>query len=204
MEDLYFENELRNRERKRIEEGIKEYRIYFNSGNKMSELTKHIYQEFDEILDVYYRRKFGDAKEYDEIYEMTEMFKQQLTDDRLFEMYNNHKFSEEEIEYIKLVEISSTWRGEKSFDIDAKYAITDILLRTKIIEQFGEDALEVFRDVIQRELPKTERYRKTENHYTQLLSDKPYGENVHDELEINIEEKVKAFLIKQLIVGGML
>lgn len=203
MEDLYFENELRNKERENVKRRLEEYRVYFNSKDEISETTKQVFQNFEDVLDIYYSRIFGDTKDYNEIYEMTEKFKQRLTDDELSAMYNKHKFSQEEIEYIELVQISSTWRGYHSFNnVDAKYAIIDILLRTMIIEQFGEESLQTFRNIIQNELPKTERYRKMVDHYMQLLSDNPYGENIHAELENSIEKATSYYFNQAINCGG--
>lgn len=176
--------------------------MHFNLKNQISETTKHVFQNFEDVLDFYYFKMFGNNKDYNKIYEMTEEFKQQLTDEQLLEMYNEHNFSQEEIEYIKLVQISSTWRGYNSFDVGAKYAIIDILLRTKIIEQFGEESLQDFRNIIQNELPKTEKNRKTIEHFMQLLSDNPYGDNIHAELEKSIEEKACYGFNQRINCGG--
>lgn len=202
MEDLYFEKELRNREKEKVKRRLEQYSVYFQAGDKMSETTRQVFQNFDEVLDTYYSKKYGNTKNYDEIYEMVEAFKSQLTDDELSAMYHQHKFSQEEMDYIKLVQISSTWRGEHQFNIGAQYAIIDILLREKIIEQFGEDAFIEFREILQNELPKTEAYRKMTKHYMQLLSDNPYGENLHAELEEYIEKETTYWFNEIINCGG--
>lgn len=202
MEDLYFESELRNRKREQVKRSLENYEVYFNLKDKISETTKQVFQNFEDVLDIYYSKMFGDTKDYNEIYEMTETFKQQLTDDELSAMHDKHIFSQEEIEYIKLVQISSTWRGYHSFNVGAKYAIIDILLRTKIIEQFGKESLQIFKDIIQNELPKTERNRKMMEHYIQLFSNNPYGENVHTELDDSIEKETSYYFNQAINCGG--
>ena len=203
MEDLCFENELMNQEINKVKRYLEDYKVHFRLNGKISEITKLVFQNFEDVLDLYYSKIYGNNKGYDEIYEMTEEFKKKLIDDELLKMYNKHCFTKEEKEYIKLVQISSTWRGNHwLFSDSAKFAITDILLRAKIVEQFGEKALQDFREIIKNKVPKTEENRKMIEHYMQLLSDNPYGENIHKELEDRIKEKACCFFNKRINCGG--
>ncbi len=202
MDDLYFENELKNKKRKTIEESLEKHRVYFNSRDEISGTTEKVFQNFDDVLDIYYSKMFGDTKNYDEICEMTETFKKELTDNALLEMYSKYNFSQEEMEYIKLVQISSTWRGYHYFDVDARYAVIDIFIRAKLIEQFGEKSLQDFRNIIQNDLPKTEKNMKMINHYMQLLSDIPYGENIQNQLENMIDDRTNYCFNQAINCGG--
>lgn len=204
MEDFYFENEFKNREKEKLIEYLDRNAVFRSKAKSISEDTKRIYQYFDDILYEYYARIIGyDERYYNSIKQKIENFKEQLTDEKIFEMYSNYKFSPEEMEYIKLVEISNTWRGYKDFDVRANYAITDILLRAKIIEEFGESSLEVFRDIITRsELFKSNQYRETVSHYMKLLSDKPYEEDIHIRLENEIEKQVEYYFNQAINCGG--
>lgn len=197
MDDLYFENELMNEEINQVKEDLEDYKVHFNLNGKISEITKLLFQNFEDVLDLYYSKMYGNNKSYDEIYEMTETFKKQLTDDELLKMYNKHSFTQEEKEYINLVQISSILHSNS-----AKFAITDILLRAKIVEQFGEKALQDLREIIKNEVPKTEQNKKMIDRYMQLLSDNPYGENIHKKLEDSIKEKACCFFNQRINCGG--
>lgn len=202
MEDSYFEEELIKREKIEIIENLRNYVVNFRLGDIISETTKSIYQKFDDIIYIYYEKKFGNSKNYNEIDEMIENFKNQLTDNKLIEAYNTYEFSSEEIEYIKLVEISSTWKGKHSFDVTAKYAIIEILLKAKIIEEFGAEAIQTFIDIMQNELSQSPKYAGTIKQYMQLFSDNPYGDNIHNKLEHNIDEKAKQRFNDKINCGG--
>lgn len=197
MEDLYFENELMNEEINNVKGSLEDYKVHFNLNGNISEIIKLFFQNFEDVLDLYYSKMYGNNKSYNEIYEMTEAFKKQLTDDELLKMYNEHSFTQEEEEYIKLMQISSPLNRNS-----ANFAITDILLRVKIVEQFGEKALQDFREIIKNEAPKTVKNRKMLEHYMQLLSDNPYGENIHKKLEDIIKEEACRFFNKRINCGG--
>ncbi len=203
MEDLYFENELFNREKKEVEDQLENYTIInFNMEGQISETTKEIYKRFDDILYSYYERKFRDNIDYNKIDEIIENFNKELTDDKLQEAYENYEFSQEEKEYIKLVQISSNWRGHHSFNYKGKYAVTDILLRKKIMEKFDKEAIDTFKDIMQNELAKSTGYRNTINYYMQLLSDIPYEENIHAKLEEEIQKSAEYHFNQSINCGG--
>lgn len=203
MEDLYFENELFNIEKREIEDQLENYIIInFNMEGQISETTKEIYKRFDDILYSYYERKFGNNIDYNKIDEIIENFDKELTDDKLKENYENYEFSQEEKEYIKLVQISSNWRGHRSFNYKGKYAVTDILLRKKIMEKFDKEAIDTFKDIMQNELAKSTEYRNTVNYYMQLLSDIPYEEEIHTKLEEEIKKSAKYYFNQKINCGG--
>lgn len=202
MDDLYFEKELINKEKEKYKDTLNNLCFYLPSGDRISTTTMDVYQNFDDILYEYYMDRFGDKKEYNEIEEMIESFKRELTNDRLLETYDNYEFSQDEIEYIKLVEVSNTWREKHNYDIRAGHAIIDILLRSKIIERFGENELEVLREIMQTKFLKCNKYKDTITHYMQLFSDNPYGENIYEKLEKNIEEKSIYSANQKINCGG--
>ena len=191
MEDLYFENELKRDIRERIMQKLKsDFNLYFSQIEHINIYIKEALQHFNEILDCYYARKLGKTEVSNEIVEMTDAFIENFGNKKIQEIYKNFQFSQEELEFIQLAIISKKWRNN-DFLYDAhNYALIDICLRKTIIEQFGEESLEIFREIIQNEIPDTDSYKETRKHYLELFSDKPYGENVHAELESCIEEDV--------------
>ena len=187
MGDLYFEKELVRREKQKINERLDSEAFYLPAKDEMTPIVEYVYQYFDDILYDYYTKRFGNSKTYDEIYEMIGDFKAKLTNNKIIEAYNNHKFTQEERDFIKMTGISNTWRGIHDFRIRTTHATIDVLLRNIIIEEFGESELTIFREVMQDKSYETEKYRDTINHYLQLFSDKPFGENLSEEIEKNIE-----------------
>ncbi len=204
MDDLYFENELRNKKRKDIIKRLDEYREELGTKNEIYGCVTDVFQNFDDVLDIYYSKVFNESKDYEEIYQMIEAFKNQFTSENIVAMYNKHNFSHDEIEYINLIQLSSRWRGEYVLNCGGKYAVTDILIRAKIIEQFGEESLQVFRDIIQNEFSASKLIYSKEmiEHYMQLLSDNPYGENIHEKFEKELEEKTKYYFNQAINCGG--
>lgn len=202
MEDLYFENELKRRKLEDAKTVSDRIIVHFSDSDAMSFTTEQIYQNFDDILEAYLRRKFGNTKDYNEIWNMIEEFKSQLTDKNLFEMYKKINFTEEELAYIKLTELSGKWRDEKNILANANHAVIDILLRRKIIEYFGESSFVEFRNIINEEFGKLSEYTKTVKHYMQLLSDEPYGKDVTGKLEERIEEYANNLFNNQINCGG--
>ena len=171
----------------------------------MDEITTDIYKSFDYILDRYYEIKYGDSKSWDEIDQMIENFKKELTNKKLIEAYNKHQFSKEEIEYIDLVQITSKYRDRYVFGCGnaiAKYAIIDILLRSKIIEYFGEESIEIFKNLIQHDFLERGNCIETSKYYIELLSDKPYGENIHQQYQRRMEECVEHDFNYKINCGG--
>ncbi len=204
MNDLYFENELRNKEREKIIKMLDEYRERLGAKDAKYGCGTDVFQNFDDVLDIYYSKIFDESTDYEEIYQMIQSFKNQFTSENLVEMYNKYNFSHDEIEYINLIQLSSRWRGEYVHNSGGKYAVTDILLRAKIIEQFGEESLQVFKDIIQNELPASKQSysQKMIGHYMQLLSDNPYGENIHEKFENELEEQTKDKFNYAINCGG--
>ena len=153
MEDLYFEKELINKGKEQVEETLEFNTRDFKlpAGDEISRITAIVYQDFDDILYRYYDKKSENKKERNEIYEIVENFKKELTNDRIMEAYKKHTFSKEEKDYIDLVEISHNWRKEHNFGINYRYAIIDILLRDKIIEYFGKKTLDELKEIMKTE-----------------------------------------------------
>lgn len=200
MDDLYFERELRERTRSKYIESVKLREPFWGSEDEISGTTREVLGQFDYMLDSYYCRKYGDTIDYKEIYKLVEKFKEKLTDNSLMKMYKEKEFSEEEMDYIYLTESSSKWRDIPYVSGGAKYAAIEILLRDLIIREFGEDELPVFIDIAQNEMPSC--YRSTSQHFIQLLSDKPYGENIHEKLEEQIEKQTDYYFNQKINCGG--
>lgn len=201
MDDLYFENELKDVVKESI---IKDLRYATNTWKEIfskdfvSSTTEHVYQEFEEILYEYFAKKYEENR----ILDMLKEFKDKLTDKKLLERYKDYTFSQEELAYISLVELTKTWRGIHEFEVGRKYAIVDILLRKTIIEEFGEDSLEAFIDIMNNRMPHTSRYMPTINHYMQLFSEHPYGEEIQKSLEDAIEKSALYLFKDRINCGG--
>lgn len=201
MDDLYFENELKEIVRKSIirdlEAKVSNWKEMFKA-DFVSSTTESVYQDFEDILFEYFAEKYGENKSAD----MLKEFKSKLTDKNFLARYKDCIFSQEELEYIYLVELTKTWRGNHKFEIGRKHAIVDILLRKIIMEEFGEDSIEVFIDIMKNRIPHTSRYMSTINHYMQLFSEHPYGEDNNKELEDAIEESTTYFFNQRINCGG--
>lgn len=200
MDDLYFEKELRKRIRDNYIKSVRSRDPVWGGKDEISGTTRDIFGQFDYILDSYYTRKYGDEIDYRKICKLVEEFEKNLTDNSFMKMYKEKEFSNEEMDYIYLVESSSKWRDIPYVSSGAKYATIEILLRDLIIREFGEDSLPIFIDIAQNEIPSC--YRRTSQHFIQLFSDKPYGENVHEELEEEIEKKTDYYFNQKINCGG--
>ena len=201
MDDLYFENELKEMIKKSIikdlENAANRWKEIFKS-DVISSTTAQVYQYFEDILYEY----FAEKHEGNRIVNMLEEFANKLTDNKLLERYKDYTFSQEELEYMYLVELTKTWRGHHEFEICRKHAIVDILLRKTIMEEFGVDSIEAFIDIMKNRIPHTSRYKPTINHYMQLFSEHPYGEDIQKRLEDAIEKRASFFLRDRINCGG--
>ena len=201
MEDLYFEDELKNIKKrmviKRLENYVSNWRNLFNN-DFISATTEFVYQEFEDILYEYLLRKYKE----EDVIDIIETFNNGLTDRYMQERYKDYEFSQEELDYIFYVELTKKWRGYHKFEICGEHAIVDILLRKVIIEEFGEDSIEIFLDIIKNKLPHTNQYLQTINHYTQLFSNNPYEENLGKKLEEAIDKSATYFFNQQINCGG--
>ncbi len=142
MDDFYFENELRRRERDRIFESAKDYVIDFTlEGNMMSLPTVCVYGKYGDIIDKYMDVKYAEVTDWDKRIALEDEFRSKLFDNRLKKMYENYKFSEDEMRYIIYCNLSRSWRDEKGFSGMAREAVIEILLRKIIVDEFQDDKL---------------------------------------------------------------
>ena len=125
---------------------------------------------------------------------MTDRFEEQLKGERLLERYRAHRFTQEELEYIELQKFKFPNGSQKS-------AIETILYREKIIEYFGPE-LERFKEILEREVSKIPGSEESARQYMQLLSDKPFGDNVHEELEKQLEKQTTYYFNDRINCGG--
>ena len=202
IDDLYFEEELKRRKKKEVENRLNRLNIFFKCGNSMSEITQSVLQQFDYVLDEYFFSKYGKETEYDEIDKMTQEFMNQFTDNNLEEMFEKTNFTEEEMDYMKLVQISRTWGGMKDYNINAKYALVDILIKRKIIENFGEESIPIFNNLLQLDMFNESRFSSMKKHFMQLLSNDPYGQNIHKKLEKCIDKESTYWFNQMINCGG--
>ena len=203
--DNYFETELRRRLR---EDTIKNLYMRMNplggmssDSDKVSDLTKITLKGLDEVLDAYFYEEMGHDTEYDVIADKTEEFINGFTNRNITEMYNQHEFTDEEWDYMKYTTITHKWRDQRNLGIGAAYAIRDILLRDRIIREFGEDALPKLKKAAEG-LKGEYGFSSAKRHFSELFSDHPYGEHLKEDLEKEIDKETELSFNQRINCGG--
>lgn len=218
MDDLYFEEELRRKIRANqirssrllrygdTEEfsnpfdGKKEITYDWCGFAEFSEEVKNAFDDFDILLEKYYERKSGNVEEENIFDDFCVPFTYDFSEKKLHEFFSNVEFTEEERYYIQLTRFKDAQYRSCN---GATYAIAEIRLRRKIIEEFGEGALEEFRKIIKDLYSKDPfRYKNRYSHFSRLLSDKPYGEDIKKEYETEIEKATTYGFNDQINCGG--
>lgn len=215
MDDLFFETELRKRKLDSIMKEIKIQKKFFGEGDCISELTKDVLKDLDEILFYYFGKEFEEKRrefeeldmedEVDEIddkvFKMCEDFINEFTDEQLLKMYNNCSFTELEQKYMLNASISNKWKGISCYGNALRYAITEVLIRRKIIDTFGGSKLNSFNEIIERKLDRS-RFRDTIQLYSTLFSQNPFGEKLESELQENLDKRVNEDFNFAINCGG--
>lgn len=196
-----FEKTLKDRIRNEVKRNLNRFPPFFNRGNTISNTTKEVFENFRDIIDIYNLRKYKNKEAVDKILDMGDEFEQYLTDNYLGEMYEKAEFSDEELLYIQYVQLSNKWRGHSSFDIDKQYAIVDILLKRIIIQEFGEDSIDIFVKIMEDEKDRP-KMKSTCTHFLQLFSEKPYGTTLQQDFESELEEKADYLFNYKINCGG--
>ena len=204
-QDNYFETELRKRLRK---DAIKNLDLRMHplggmNGNSdiVSDLTKTTFKGLDEVLDAYFYEEMGQDTEYDVIADRTEDFINGFTNRKITEMYNQHEFTDEEMAFMKYTTITHKWRDQRNLGIGAAYAIRDILLRDRIIREFGEDALPKLKKAAEG-LKSEYGFSAAKRHFSALFSDHPYGEHLKEDLEKEIDKETELSFNQRINCGG--
>lgn len=213
-DDLYFEKELRRRIKERIiklsretnRRNDEEFSNPFNPDyeikydimgcEEVSQITEDVLQDFDSVIELYYRKLYKEDESDTNFYEKYSIpFKEQFTDKKLYEAFNNIEFTEEEETYLKL----ENYKYRIYFDeYSPNYTFAKILLRRKIIETFGEESFQTFLDIIKNDMNKTKMY----DYFSKLFSDTPYGENIIEEYEKLIEDNTTRKFNDKINCGG--
>ncbi len=176
MDDFYFENELRKRERAKVVERMKEVLIDFHlKGDMMSQTTMDVFRIYEPMVDKYSDIKYREVTDFEKRIQIDDDFRKKLSDPNLKERLKRHNFTEEEMEYIWYCSVMDSWRGQDDFWGAGRKAIAEILIRELIVEEFGDDKL----------LPKM-----------------PDREEMRRETERCIEEKTAYYFNQAINCGG--
>ena len=225
MQDLFFENELKRRIKTTIVDDVikrlfEDSNHFFRNENYVDNSTKiDVLQDFDEVLFDYYYSElgYGDSEEeldryydsgYDIFDEKVEPYISSFSEDNLKRMYENHRFSKKERDFIMYSNFTKKWRGvEDQYrqyfqDTPERCAITDVLLREKLFQDFGKDGIEKIKKILENEKYSSGRLLKTRNHFLSLLSDTPFDQISDKEIEEEIEKKTLATFNSDINCGG--
>lgn len=195
-----FENELRNRLRLIIEENAQNSFISFIQGNNISNAARQELQGIDDVLYEYYISEFdenhkssklNDETKWNILNEKVNDFFQNFTDNKLKEMYENSDFTEEEEKYIQLKSMRQIQEHSS-----AKNALVEILIRKKLLEMFRKEEISKILLLISK------KDFKGKEHIMQLMSDNPFGEEVIERWEKEIDEKVQYCFNDSINCGG--
>ena len=197
MDDLYFEKTLMKNERNNVCKELDNYIVNFSGEKEVSKITKEVYGKFSDILYNYYNAQYDEKKSWNLINE----FEKKLCDDSLKEKCKVHNFLNDEINFIRLTNLQSKWRQKSGYKYKAKYAVTDVLLRNIIIDVFGTNEIEKLKKMIINDYSNNLKYIDDVKHYTELLSDKPFG-NVDEKLNNEIDVQAKHSFNESINCGG--
>ena len=203
--EINFEEELRRRLKEQEEKNL-EFKINLlasmdTHSDELSGITETVTDRIEEILDEFFYAKMGKDTDYETIYGTTERFMSGLSDRNLAMMYKMHRFTDEEMDYVKYTQYTHIWRGSKNMGYGAAYAVRDVLLRNLIIKEFGEESLPMLREVING-LPNETRYYKAKKYFSELFSDHPYGKDISKKLDEALESGTDYFFNDQINCGG--
>ncbi|MCR5185677.1 MAG: hypothetical protein K6D97_00980 [Clostridia bacterium] len=203
--DDYFETELR----KNLREGAKsniDFRMIplggtISDDDSVSRFTKDVYHGLDEVLDAFFYAKLGEDTDYDTIADLTEEFMGRFTDKNIAQMYKQHHFTDEELDFMRYTTSTHKWRGKREIGIGASYALRDILLREEVIREFGEDALPQLKMAAEN-LPGNYGFSEAKKHFSGLFSKYPYGKKLKESLEEAIDVETEYSFNNQMNCGG--
>ena len=170
-DDMKFERELKHRLRDNEERGIvlTPLASMRDDDDGPSDITKKVIQGLDEVLDAYFYSIMGEDTDYDTIYDMTQSIISGLSDKELRKMCKRHRFTEDELNYMKYVSYAREWRGTKGMGYGTAYAIRDILLREHLIKSEGKGALPLLKRAAEN-LPNGIGLSKTKKYFSELCS----------------------------------
>lgn len=198
IEDESFEKEFIKR--LRTEENVKECFMRFTQGDNVSEVAREELQGIEDLLYEYYISEFEESHEWSQLSneekcnildEKVNDFYQNFTDSKLKEIYENINFTEEENKYMQLKKMR--YIEEQT---SAKNDLVEIIIRRKLLEMFGKDEISKMLRII------SEKSFEGKRHIMQLISDNPFGKNVIERWEKEIDERVQYLFKDNINCGG--
>lgn len=203
MDDFYFEEELRRREEAKARRRVDDFWVAFPMGDQMSSITEAVYEDFDEVLGFCFEKKYGGHIKHKDYKRLREAFEAKLTDDSLAKAYEEHEFTEEELDYIKLTAVKDIWRGRRINSGGSMYAINEILIRQMMIDEFGAENLRQYSEEF-AEKPYSFRNIDQIKYYFKRLfaSDKPFGTGNRERLEEHIATETDYWTNYAINCGG--
>ena len=180
--------------------------LILNPRTTMQVAKENVLQSFTDIIDIYnlQKYKYKDIETAYKILDISEEFKNSLTDEQFIKMFKEHEFTKEELLYIEYVKLTNKWRNIKGVSVREQYPIVEILLKQRITEEFGEEAIEQFKNIMKEKLKETTdsaMYRTCKN-YLQIFSEKPFGETLEKDFETELEKKVESVFCDKINCGG--
>lgn len=200
IEDESFEKEFIKRLRLRTEENVKECFIRFTQGDNVSGVAREELQGIEDLLYEYYISEFEESHEWSQLSneekwnildEKVNNFYQNFTDSKLKEIYENINFTEEENKYMQLKKMRCIEE-----QTSAKNALVEIIIRRKLLEMFGKEEISKMLRII------SEKSFEGKRHIIQLMSDNPFGKNVIERWEKEIDERVQYLFKDNINCGG--
>ena len=192
MDDFYFENELKKREKEENENSIQgdfDSILSKIQSGKITDIVDKIH-ELESILDIYIEAKYGEKSS--EYYDKEDKrFQEAFSDESIAELARNYEFSEDEITYVKLAALNDRSSAYQS--------MLEVLLRTKMLDFFGKECL---MNLVDNYSKFFEVYKINISLYKQKLSDKPFGENLEQEYEEKIEKAAERDFNFRINCGG--
>ena len=192
MYDYYFEKEFRRIKRAGYCEYLEE--TYKNTLERirLDGVVKHRESVYNllSFLDIYFEDKYpdGSSELYDNEYDR---FCEAFSKENMIEFAKRYQFTEDEINYIK----SNICNG----NFDGYEKASEVFFIAKLIDYFGIDVL---KDLLNRRQDLFKKNNVSIQKYSQLFSDRPYGEDIKTKLDDAIDKKVDWYVNDGINCGG--
>lgn len=204
-DDFYFEREYYKRKRVEVEEGLDKdiaSKVKSDLTDKIETVAEaRVLKDLDIVMEEFYRHRLGRSEKDDEICALSDEFLKGFDGQAVVQMYNEHSFTDEEMDYIRYTQLTKSWRGQEGFNVNGVYAIRDILLREYTINKFGEVALPYLVQAAGR-VPVTFLNVGNLQHFAALFSNHPYGDNIKKDLSAAIIKETKQRFNGDINCGG--
>lgn len=190
---FYFENELKERIKKDI---------YADLLRKVKDSYKNAYEinlTLQFFLDMFWEFCKQKGMPDEKIKEVISDFESYFDAKNIQKVMKNTELSDEEFAFIGLSELSGIWREKYMFLESKDIATFDVLLRRKVISDFGEEALKTFGEIL-NQYGGYNPYEKA--HYAQLFSECPFGKDTIEEYRKHFQDQVLNAFNMRINCGG--